>query len=121
MTTDAIGASPTELLVVLCTVPDDTVARALADRLVSRRLAACVNILPGILSVYRWKGQIERESELLLLIKTRAARFVELRDALVEAHPYEIPEVIAMPVCDGYLPYLAWLQEQTTAPDSQAR
>jgi periplasmic divalent cation tolerance protein len=88
-------------------------AERIATALVERGLAACVNIVPGVTSVYRWKGVVERDLELLLVIKTRADRFEALREALVSLHPYEVPELIAMPVDAGHPPYLAWLDEAT--------
>lgn len=98
-----------ERCVVLCTVGKAEDADRLARALVERGLAACVNVVPGLASVYRWQGRVEREAELLLLIKTRADRFEALRDAIVSLHPYQVPEVIALPVQAGHAPYLAWL------------
>ena len=80
-----------------------------------RGLAACVNIVPGVTSVYRWRGQVQAEGERLLLIKTGAQRFEALRETLVALHPYELPEVIALPLQAGHAPYLAWLDEAVRA------
>ena len=96
-------------LVVLSTVAKAEDAERIGRALVERGLAACVNVLPAVTSIYRWKGKLEREEERLLLIKTRADRFAALRDALVALHPYEVPEVLALPVADGHAPYLEWL------------
>ena len=100
-----------ERLLALSTVASAQDAERIARALVERGLAACVNVVPGVVSVYRWKGQVEREDELLLVIKTRAERFPALREALVGLHPYEVPELIALPIQAGHAPYLAWLDE----------
>ena len=99
----------TDALVALSTVGNADDARRIARALVERRLAACVNVVPGLTSVYSWKGAVETDQELLLVIKTRRARFEALRAALVELHPYEVPELIALPVEAGHGPYLDWL------------
>jgi periplasmic divalent cation tolerance protein len=100
-------------LLVLSTCPDNATAERLATMLVEQRLAACVNVLPGLTSVYRWQGEIQRDSEVLLLAKSRADRYPELESALVEHqvehHPYELPEVVAVSLEQGLEGYLAWL------------
>ena len=106
------GASP-EALVVLCACPDESVADRIARELVGERLAACVNRLPGVRSVYRWKGALQDEPEVLLAIKTTRSRYEELEMRLKALHPYEVPEIIALPVLAGAAPYLAWLAEET--------
>ena len=98
-------------VVVLSTVGTDGDAVRIARALVERRLAACVNVVPGVRSVYRWKGRVEEDEERLLVIKTRRDRFEALREALVSLHPYELPEAIVLPVEAGHAPYLAWLDE----------
>lgn len=98
-------------LVVLCTCPDADTARGLADSLVAQRLAACVNILPAVSSVYMWKGQVEHEDEVLLLIKTGESHYSQLQAHILEHHPYELPEVIAVPVTQGLPGYLQWLDD----------
>ncbi|MBZ0070246.1 MAG: divalent-cation tolerance protein CutA [Gammaproteobacteria bacterium] len=100
---------PDSHCIVLCTVPDADQGAALAEGLVADRLAACVNIVPGLTSVYRWQGAVQRDTECLLLIKTRQDRFEALRDVLQARHPYELPEIIAVPVSDGLAAYLAWI------------
>jgi periplasmic divalent cation tolerance protein len=100
-------------LVALSTVATALDAERIATVLVERGLAACVNVVPGVTSIYRWKGALQRDLELLLVIKTRADRFEALREALVSLHPYEVPELIALPVEAGHPPYLAWLDEAT--------
>lgn len=96
-------------LVALSTVASLEDAERIAHAVVERRLAACVNVLPQVVSVYRWKGSVAREEERLLVIKTTADRFEALRQAIVELHPYELPELIALPIQAGHEPYLAWL------------
>lgn len=100
-----------ERLLVLSTVGTAEDAARIAEALVERRLAACVNVVPGIVSIYRWRGKVERDEERLLLIKTRADRFAALREAIHELHPYELPEVVAVPIGEGSPEYLAWLDE----------
>jgi periplasmic divalent cation tolerance protein len=101
--------------VVLCTVGSVEDAERIAGALVDRGLAACVNVLPGVTSFYRWKGETARDSEWLLVMKTTAGRFEALREALVELHPYEVPEIIALPIERGHAPYLEWIDESVAA------
>ena len=101
-------------LVVLSTVARAEDGERIGRALVERGLAACVNVVPGLVSIYRWKGAVEREEERLLLIKTRREAFPALREALVSMHPYEVPEVLALPIADGHAPYLAWLDENSS-------
>ena len=102
-------------LVVLSTVGSAEDAERIGRALVERGLAACVNVLPAVLSIYRWKGNVEKAEERLLVIKTRADRFAAVRDAVVALHPYDLPEVIALSVAEGYAPYLAWLDENVAS------
>jgi periplasmic divalent cation tolerance protein len=102
----------TDALVVLVTVPDPGTGAELARALVEERLAACGNVLPGLRSIYRWEGQLHDEAEALLVLKTTRARFEALREAVLRMHPYQVPEVIALPVEAGSAPYLAWLAAQ---------
>jgi len=104
----------TEHLVVLCTCPDASTAERLAEQLVGERLAACVSVLPGVTSVYRWQGKIERAGEVLLLAKTRADRYAALEKSLASAHPYELPEIIAVPIHQGLEGYLAWIDTEAS-------
>ena len=111
------------VLLCFCTCPDETTARRLADTLVGERLAACVNIVPGLRSVYRWQGTVECGNELLLLIKTTRARLPALSARVVELHPHELPEVVAVEVAGGLSAYLDWVAEQAselTAHESQS-
>ncbi len=96
--------------VIFCTCPDEASATTIANTLVDRDLAACVNIVPGLRTIYRWKAQRKTGSELLLIIKARLARYSELQAAIVELHPYELPEIIALPISTGLPAYLAWLE-----------
>lgn len=102
-----------ERVVVLSTVARAEDAERIGRELVERGLAACVNVVPGLVSIYRWQGKVEREEERLLVIKTRTERFEALREALVALHPYEVPEVLALPVAAGHAPYLAWLDDNS--------
>ena len=105
---------PTTLL-VLTNLPDAASARLLAGALVEARLAACVNILSSCRSVYRWQGQIEDSAEVPLLIKTTAACYAALEVAIRAQHPYELPEIIAVPITHGLPDYLAWVNQETTS------
>jgi len=97
-------------ILVLMTAASGDEANRIAEMLVDKRLAACVQILPGIRSVYRWKDKVQRESELLLLAKTTRARFDELDRAVRKIHSYETPEIVALPITSASEPYLRWLQ-----------
>ena len=103
----------TDKRIVLSTAGSEQEAHKIAHILVKRRLAACVNILPQVQSIYRWKGEIESAQEWLLLIKTRADKFPAVRDAIHELHSYEVPECIVLEIEDGSLPYLQWLEKAT--------
>ncbi len=96
-------------LLVFSTCPDRVVAESLAEQLVAQQLAACVNVLPGLTSVYRWQGKIERDSEVLLLIKTDAAHYSALETMIRQHHPYELPEIIGVSVEMGLPDYLRWI------------
>lgn len=102
-------------ILVFTTCPDGDSARAVAGHLVEAGLAACVNILPQAVSVYRWQGEVEQAAEHVLLIKTRRDRFGELERAVQARHPYELPELIAVRIATGSDAYLAWI-DQLTGP-----
>ncbi|MGB5063868.1 MAG: divalent-cation tolerance protein CutA [Candidatus Competibacter sp.] len=102
-------------LVVFCTCPDQASAERIAATVVEERLAACVNILPGLTSIYRWRGQMQRDTELLLLLKTQGAIYPPLEARIRELHPYDVPEVIALPVRMGSSAYLDWIVANTGA------
>ena len=100
----------TDKIVVLSTCGSEEEAERLARLLIERRLAACVSIVPRLRSVYRWNGAVESADEWLLLIKSSRPLFEQLRGAIEGAHSYQVPEVLALPVIDGAVPYLDWLQ-----------
>ncbi|XP_068455584.1 protein CutA homolog isoform X1 [Clinocottus analis] len=93
------------------TCPNDTVAKELARAIVERKLAACVNIVPAITSVYEWQGKIEEDNEVLLMIKTRSSKVPALAEYVRSHHPYEVAEVISLPIDQGNPPYLKWIGE----------
>lgn len=104
-----------EYCVILSTCPDSASAKKIALELVKRGLAACVNSVPGVLSTYAWKGACETAEEHLLIIKTTYALYPAAEQAVLELHPYELPEIIAVPIAAGLSSYLAWIK-QSTAP-----
>ena len=106
-----------EAVLVLCTCPDRVTALDLAGALVERRLAACVNVTSPVTSVYLWKGEVEGSDEHLLLIKTTAQRYPDLQAEIRSRHPYELPEIVAIPIQQGLTDYLQWV-EQCTTPSS---
>lgn len=106
--------TPHEILLVLTTLPDADTAARIARQLVDARLAACVSVLAPCTSVYRWQGQTETATEVPLLIKTPRARYADLEAALRAAHPYELPEIVAVPVSEGLPAYLAWVAGETS-------
>lgn len=123
---DGLGASAirerlmtpeNDFRLVLCTCPDQETGLTLATRLVEQRLAACVNLMPGLTSIYRWEDAVQREPEVLLLIKTRADRLQSLMETLRRLHPYDLPEIIAVPITAGLPEYLNWVS-QCTQPSS---
>lgn len=99
----------TEAIVVMMTAPSRAEAESLAEMLVERRLAACVQVMPEMLSVYRWQGAVQREAEHLILAKTPQHLLAELTAAVQAAHSYTTPEIIAVPIVGGSPAYLAWL------------
>ena len=105
------GRMSEECLVVLCTCPERQDAERIAHTVVDRRIAACVNVLPGVSSIYRWQGSVDMAEEVLMVIKTTRAQYASLQEAVVSSHPYEVPEIIALPVTVGLPAYLAWLVE----------
>jgi periplasmic divalent cation tolerance protein len=101
-------------LMVLTNLPDRAAAEALAAQLVAHRVAACVNILSPCRSVFRWEGRVQHEEEHPLLIKTTSERYAELERTIRAGHPYELPEIVAVPIERGLAEYLRWLAEETT-------
>ncbi len=104
----------TDAIVVLCTCPDEGSARELAQALLDEKLAACINLLPQVTSLYSWQGKQEESQEVQLIIKSRRTLFGILQQRITALHPYEVPEILALPVMCGNTAYLQWLQEQTT-------
>ena len=107
--------SPTQALLVIANCPDEACANRIALAVVEAGLAACVNLLPRVQSVNRWQGNIEYASEVPLLIKTTAGRYTELETAIRALHPYDVPEIIALPIAQGLPAYLDWLAAETRA------
>lgn len=111
------SAPRTDCLLVLTNLPDATSAEVLATRLIEQRLAACINILAPCRSVYRWQGRIDSATEVPLLIKTTRGRYADLEAAIRAGHPYELPEIIAVPLTTGLPTYLNWVADETCLPD----
>jgi periplasmic divalent cation tolerance protein len=105
---------PVNALVVLVTCPTAERAAELARAVVEERLAACGNVVPGLRSIYRWEGKVQDDAEALLVLKTTRERFEALRERVLALHPYEVPEVIALPIEAGSAPYLAWIAAETS-------
>ena len=105
-----------EALVILTNCPDDETADRIARTLVESGLAACVNRLAPASSTYRWQGAVERATETPLLIKTTRERYTEVEQAIRGLHPYEVPEIIALPIASGFAPYLRWIADETQPP-----
>ena len=104
-----------DLRVVFVTAPDAGVAERLARGLVEERLAACVNLIPGIRSFYRWKGAVQDDAEVLLVVKTRADRLEALASRVQELHPYELPEILGLPIIGGSQAYLDWIRTESSS------
>lgn len=111
-----MSVASTDALIVLTNMPNKESATALARELVEKRLAACVNVLGEISSVYRWEGRVATESEVAVLIKTQEALYGRVEAAIVAVHPYELPEIVAVPVLRGLPAYLQWVVAETTPP-----
>lgn len=108
----------TDVRVVLMTAPSQDVAKELVRRLVEEKLVACGNIVPGLLSIYRWDGEVQEDAEVLVILKTHAGTLSELERRAPELHPYEVPELLALPVTGGFPPYLDWVaRECSVAPE----
>ncbi len=103
-------SSADDVQIVFCTVPDVDTGRRIAAHLVEYGHAACVNLLPGIESLYRWKGRVEKDSEILLMIKSRSADYADVEAAIRGLHPYELPEIIAVRLSNGLPGYLDWVR-----------
>lgn len=101
-------------IMIWVTVPSEEVGVSIVERLVEERLVACGNLVPGLRSIYRWEGKVERSQEALLILKTLADRFDAVRERIVELHPYDCPEVLRTEVEDGHPPYLQWIADSVT-------
>jgi len=115
MSVSKVGASidgepPPRIRLVLVTVPDESTGRSLAREMVEGGLAACGNVIPRVTSIYRWEGKLQQDPESLIIFKTTEDSLPELKKRVVELHPYEVPEFLALPIEDGHLPYLRWVQ-----------
>ncbi len=104
----------TNAMLVLTTVSSSDAAAELAKKLVGERLAACANLVPALRSIYRWEGKVQDENEVLVLLKTQQQHYERLKARLLELHPYEVPEVIGIPVERGHQAYLDWIVRETT-------
>lgn len=104
----------TDKIVILSSCDTPEKADEIARKVVELRLAACAQILPGMRSVYRWKGAVEQSDEILLVIKSRRELFDQIRHEIEKLHPYEVPEIVALPIVDGLQSYLDWIDVQTT-------
>jgi periplasmic divalent cation tolerance protein len=105
-----------DILVLLSTCPDAATAERMARELVAASLVACVNIVPGVRSIYLWNGAVQADEEVLMILKTTAGRLAAVRERLVALHPYDLPEIVALPVVDGHHPYLQWVVDSTRTP-----
>ncbi len=112
---------PTPFLAALTTAPSAETAKRLVRTLVERRLIACGTVIPGALSTYWWQGAVTEEEEVVVVLKTTTARWAALAAALPALHPYEVPELVALPVVGGYRPYLEWLRAETGAAAGKAK
>lgn len=109
-------SNATACVVVFVTCPGRALARRIAASLVQRHLAACVNVIPQVESFFWWQGNMERGAEALLMLKTTRRRLGALRRAVITLHPYDVPEVLVLPVIAGYVPYLRWVERSTVSP-----
>lgn len=100
------------MVVVLCTIPTGK-SEELADKIINERLAGCINIIPGVKSIYHWKGNVERDTEDLMVIKTQKALFDKLKEFIKQNHPYTVPEIVAISVENVNSEYLEWLLKET--------
>lgn len=107
------GEGAPEIVIALSTAPDAATAERIARALVDEGLIACANLVPGLTSVYRWEGQVHADPEVLLLIKTRRENVPRLKERLPELHPYQVPELVVVPVEDGLAPYCRWVMDET--------
>ena len=103
---------PTDVVAVIMTAPDAETAEKIVRTLVSERLAACANVVPGTVSTYWWDGELQRDEEVMVILKTVQQRVRALEARAVELHPYTVPEILVVPVSGGHAPYLAWVGKE---------
>ncbi|MBF0547801.1 MAG: divalent-cation tolerance protein CutA [Candidatus Riflebacteria bacterium] len=101
----------TDKRIVLVAVPNRETGEMIAEKVITAHLAACVNILPSITSIYTWEGKLEKSDELLLIIKTRVAAFESLKKLILSLHPYSVPEILSLPIEMGFHRYLQWIDD----------
>lgn len=111
-------AGSAQTILVLTNCPDEQSANQLALQLLEQKLAACVNIMPHVRSLYRWQGKIERADEITVLIKTARVHYAQLEQAIKDGHPYQVPEIIALPIIAGSFDYLNWLVQETRTDET---
>jgi periplasmic divalent cation tolerance protein len=103
----------TGYIIVFCTISSLDKAKKISYELVNKKLAACVNIINGLTSIYEWKGEVCTESECLMVIKTRKELFDKLKNVILSIHPYNVPEIVSFDISDGLEPYLNWIKQNT--------
>ena len=108
-----LNAYASAYLLAVTTAPSMEAGRSIVRSLVERRLVACGTVIPGATSIYRWNGAIEETAEVVILLKTRVERWAELKDVFPSLHPYDVPELIVVPIAGGHRPYLDWLSAET--------
>jgi len=106
--------SKDNVILIIITVPDAKSANKISAMLVEQRLAACVNTITGVTSLYRWEGELNSDEELILLVKTASDNFDKISMAVKSIHPYDLPEIIAVPVVAGFSPYLKWVKDESS-------
>jgi periplasmic divalent cation tolerance protein len=114
--TSSDADQPADFILVFVTVPSADVAGSLATTLVTEGLVACINIVPGLRSIYAWQGKVCDDTEVLCLMKTRRTLFSAVRDRVTSLHPYQVPEIVAVSLAEANAPYLAWLVGETAQP-----
>ena len=113
---DGGDAASARCVAAMVTTPNREVATSLARALLGKRLCACVNLVPGIESLYVWDGAVQQDKEVLMVIKSTEAKLPEIADVVANLHPYDVPEVVGMPIVGGHAPYLDWVRKETAAP-----
>lgn len=116
MTDRGIGSSEEQVRVVLVTMPDMETGLGLSRAMVEEKLAACANLVPGITSIYRWAGEVQEDEEVLLVLKTTSSSLDRLMSRVRDLHPYDVPEILALPVTEGHPPYLSWVLGEVASP-----